>query len=295
MDATLRPYLAASVPRPRAFLYRRAHPWARVGLYLAGCVGLSALWCLLLFIVFRPGFDIFSAPERYPVPANLYMVGTYGILIGGALWSWCRLQGESLRTLGLTRVSRAGQRFALGVWWGVASIGGLIGLELALGWLWWNGPAWSSTPAALIASTAVTALFFGFSEELLFRGFVFQTLKRGLALPWAMVGSAWLYAQVHFLRFDLHWQQVATPLLGLFGVGLILAWVAHQSRSIWWGVGLHSAWVFVFFLSDRQKILLYPPVHNWLTGAGYPLAGAMGLALLVVLGAVVAWRFRRAG
>lgn len=295
MDAPLRPACRLAPPFTPAQRYRRLPSPARVALYLAGCIGASLMWCLLILAVVRPGWDVFATPERYPLATNAYLAGTYLILVGGALWAWRRLQGEPLRAMGLTG-DRAWPGLLTGLTVGLASLGLLFGLEVAMGWLLWDQAAWAATPGWLLAANAATALFFGFSEELLFRGFIFQTLRRGLALPVAMAGSAWLYAQVHFLRFDLHWHTLVMPFTGLFLAGLVLAWTSYRSRSIWLSVGLHSAWVYVFVLSDRQKLLVYPIEHNWLTGGGYPLAGWAGLSMLAALGLGLAWGLRpRAG
>ena len=93
-----------------------------------------------------------------------------------------------------------------------------------------------------------------------------------------------MYAQVHFLRADLHWHTVAMPMAGLFLAGLVLAWAAWRTGGIWLSAGLHAAWVYMFFLTDRQKLLVYPIQHNWLTGGGYPLAGWLGLGMILLLG-----------
>ena len=293
MDAPLRLPLSsanglARLPLTPARRYRRLHPTARVALYLAGCLGASALWCLVLLAVLRPGWDIFTVPERYPLASAAYLAGTYAILIGGALWTWRRGQGETLRALGLV-ADRPIAGLLAGLGLGLVSLGLLFGLELALGLLGWDSAAAARTAWSLVLVNALTALFFGFSEELLFRGFIFQTLRRGWALPFAMIGSAWLYAQVHFLKVGMQWHTIAMPFAGLFLAGLVLAWAAYRTRSIWLSVGLHSAWVYLFFLTDRQKLLIYPIEHNWLTGGGYPLAGALAIAMLLVLGLGLGW------
>lgn len=285
MDAPLR----WPPPTPSlAHRYRRLPAIARVGLYMALCVGASLLWCALLFLVLRPGPEVFVTPERFPVASHLYLGGTYAILVAGALLAWRRGQGETLRSLGL-RDPRAARHMALGLAWGLGSLGALFAVELALGLVGWDGAAWQATGAGVIAANAATALFFGFSEELLFRGFVFQTLRRGLPLAAAVAGSAAFYASCHFLRFDRPFLAVALPWLGLFIAGVVLAWAAHRSRSIWLSVGLHAAWVYLFFLTDRQKLLIYPIEHNLWSGGGYPLQGLCGLAMLVLLGLAIAW------
>ncbi len=252
----------------------------------------SAAWCVVLLILLRPGLEAFREPARFPLAHNLYLVGTYLILLGGALWTWRNMQGESLRALGLAGEGLALARVALGALVGVVSLGALLASEVAAGLLEWSAAAWAATPGGSIAAVVGTALFFAASEELLFRGFVLQTLRRGFDTSIAMAGSAWLYALVHFLRFDLVWHQVVLPFTGLFLAGLLLAWAALRTRSIWLSVGLHSGWVTIFLLADRFKLLTYPPATNWLTGGGYPLGGPLGLALVLLVWAGLALALR---
>lgn len=282
------PFVVAPHRPSLARRFRRLSPAARIGLWLGGAVLASVAWCLVLLMVLRPGLEAFREPARFPLAHNLYLAGTYLILLGGALWTWRHMQGESLRALGLAWDRAAAGRVALGAIVGVGSLGALMALEVSAGLLRWDAAAWAATPAAGLAAVAGTALFFAASEELLFRGFVLQTLRRGFDTPIAMAGSAWLYAIVHFLRFDLVWHQVVLPFMGLFLAGLLLAWAALRTRSIWLPVGLHAGWVAIFLAADRFKPVAYPPATNWLTGGGYPLGGPLGIALVLAVWAGLA-------
>ena len=272
--------------------FRRLSPPARIGLWLGGAVLGSVLWCVVLLVALRPGLEAFREPARFPLAQNLYLAGTYLILLGGAIWTWRHMQGESLRALGLHADRGAAGRTLLGFAIGFGSLGALLAGEVAAGLLAYQPGAWAATTPGAIAAVVATAAFFAASEEVLFRGFVLQTLRRGFDTPVAMAGSAWLYAIVHFLRFDLVWHQVVLPFTGLFLAGLLLAWAALRTRSIWLPVGLHAGWVAIFLLADRFKPLAYPPATNWLTGGGYPLGGPLGLALVLAVWAGLALALR---
>jgi hypothetical protein len=69
----------------------------------------------------------------------------------------------------------------------------------------------------------------------------------------------------------------------------VLGWATYRTRSLWFAVGLHSAWVYLFVLSDRQRLLNYPAPYQLLNGGGYPLAGLAALVLLALLGVTLAW------
>ena len=285
---TVSPSSPGPAPAGALWFRRMGSPW-RVAAYLAGCVGASLIWCGLLMLVLRPGMDVLVHPERYPLAVNAYLVGTYAILVGGALFAWRKLQGEPLAALGLGGSRR---RVLEGLAWGFGSIGGLFALEWALGLIQWSPSGLAGATAGLLLANAGTAAFFAFSEELLFRGFIFQTLRRGLPLGWAIAGSSWFYAQVHFLRFDLAWERYWPPFAGLMLAGAMLAWVSHRSGSLWLAVGLHAAWVYMFFLSDRLRLFVYPADLNWLSGGGYPLGGLVGIGMTAALFGALAWRWR---
>jgi membrane protease YdiL (CAAX protease family) len=260
-----------------ARMYRRLPPPARIGGYLVACTLVSAAWCALIWAGCRPGPDVWTQPDRYPLAAALYLAGTYVVLLAGAWGCWHKLEGGSARELGLAGPwSLFWAYLALGQ----ASLAGLFGLEVWAGLVEWHPAA---PPVMQVAATAASALFFGASEEVLFRGFIYQTLRKGWGPGAAITASALFYAVLHFLRFDLAWTQILTPFLGLALAGALLAWLAERTRSLAPAVGLHAAWVFLFILTDKHHLLAYPPPTNWLTGGGYPLGGVLALVLLAAL------------
>lgn len=68
-------------------------------------------------------------------------------------------------------------------------------------------------------------------EEMLFRGFLFNALKRRFGLATGMALSAALFTAGH---------SYALGLLPVFLVGLLLAWVYHTSGSLWTSIFLHA-------------------------------------------------------
>ncbi|MDB5096975.1 MAG: abortive infection protein [Cyanobacteria bacterium RYN_339] len=261
-------------------MYRRSPPPVRIGAYLLACALLSVVWCALIWAGCRPGLDVWIRPDRYPLAAGLYLAGTYAVLVGGAWFCWRRLQGGTGRELGLIRGPFLGP-LALGL----GSLGGLFALEILAGVVEWHPVA---TPPAAVLATAASALFFGASEELLFRGFIYRTLRRGWGVPASVLASSTFYAGLHFLRLDLAWTQVFTPFLGLTLAGALLSWAVERTRSLAPAIGLHAAWVFLFLLTDGHHLIGYPPPTNWLTGGGYPLGGVSALVLLLALWALLA-------
>ena len=70
------------------------------------------------------------------------------------------------------------------------------------------------------------------SEELLFRGIIFERLRMALPFFWAALGSAAFFGLVHG-----NWAQGIYAAL----MGLILAWLYEKKNRLWEPVLFHSA------------------------------------------------------
>ena len=232
----------------------------------------------LSFFLFLCGCLVLGALSTYPLvltgwfalePARLMSRLTQVFILLGA-WPFLRWYGTSDRvSLGYGTQRRAFLH-ALGLGW-------LIGVALLL------VPALVLTRLAVlvpsplitwdqIASKALQALAAGFLiallEETFFRGALWSAIRRYGGWVSAAVGSAALYAIVHFMKpaglpagmaFDwsgalfmfiqvfvagLDWQDLdsaATLFLG----GLLLALVRERTGHIGWCIGLHAGWVWV--------------------------------------------------
>jgi membrane protease YdiL (CAAX protease family) len=157
------------------------------------------------------------------------------------------------------------------------------------------------------------AVALGFGEELLFRGILLRRLMLDLGARWGVVVTTAIYAIVHALRPGsskaVHlWAGVertvgifaplAEPaalisVVGLAGLGALLAFARLRSGSLWLPIGIHAAWVAVFrvgrlFFRIRQK-------PAWIIGPGWPpvVGGVAGWIALVVTLALLVWVLRR--
>jgi membrane protease YdiL (CAAX protease family) len=125
-------------------------------------------------------------------------------------------------------------------------------------------------------------------EETVFRGIVLrQFLEVVPAARWgvatAVVCSAALFASVHFLRPQ---KRLLLPALGLFGFGLLLG-VAYLSgdRNCSLPIAIHAGGVWVIQVMRPFVNYRGPAV---LAGySSYPICGAVGIAAMIVLAALV--------
>jgi membrane protease YdiL (CAAX protease family) len=197
------------------------------------------------------------------------------ILLG--LWPFLWLMGVANRhALGVAPARADLLRAIRGGWLlGVAILGSLVLAELYLGV---RIPDLDGLrPLSLLekaTAALIGGLLIGLLEELFFRGALYSAIRRRASVGAAAVGSAALYALVHFLKphelppgvvFDwagtwtmfllvfvslFQWQHLDS-LVALFSAGIFLALVRERSGHIGWTIGLHAGWVFVIQLSRR--------------------------------------------
>jgi membrane protease YdiL (CAAX protease family) len=141
-------------------------------------------------------------------------------------------------------------------WAGLAALGALIPTSFLANlsvqvypvpesWLAFQREHLPDTPIETVAVVLTVVVVVPVAEELLFRGIVHRLLARRFR-PWlAAVLSALAFAVAHFEPWYV---------LGLFGLGLLLAFVFETTRSVTACAvthGVHNAISFVF-LTDEQ-------------------------------------------
>jgi uncharacterized protein len=171
-------------------------------------------------------------------------------------------------------------------------MGAIYIIELALGWLTFEGFAWQyESGQTVLANTLMMLAVFilvGWSEELLSRGYHLQTLESGLNLLWGVVLSSAVFGLLHLGNPNATWISAA----GIFLAGLFLAFGFVSTRQLWLPIGLHIGWNFfegVGFGFPVSGLDIYPlsriivkGPELWTGGAFGPEAGLVvlpGLAL----------------
>jgi CAAX protease family protein len=154
--------------------------------------------------------------------------------------------------------------------------------------------------AEMIAALALLILAAAF-EELIFRGYAFQTLLRGAP------------AIVPILLFSLyfgwaHWNNPNRTLFStanttLAGIWLSIAYL--RIRNLWFPTALHFAWNWtmgVFFGIPISGLRIESPLlvtsddgPVWLTGGSYGSEGGAAATAVLIAGIIVIWRARGSG
>ena len=174
--------------------------------------------------------------------------------------------------------------------------------------------------AERIAGGVLTGVLIGVLEEILFRGFVFTSVRdsmtRGRALP-AMAVTSLLYAVLHVLQigqptisanpgFADGLKLALAPLrsladgtaawpsfVGLFLFGTILNLALVRTGSLYPSIGLHAGCV--SFLRIMGLFFRFDPSNTWLWSTKRVYDGAMGWVFLLLIGGLLIARLKRTG
>jgi hypothetical protein len=148
-----------------------------------------------------------------------------------------------------------------------------------------------------VGAALVLLILAGAFEELVFRGYAFQTLLRGAP------------AIVPVLLFSIyfgwaHWDNpnrtlFSTANTALAGIWLSIAYL--RTRSLWFPTALHFAWnwtmgAFFGIPISGQRIPPHPILVStsgepvWLTGGSYGSEGGVAATVVLIIAIVVIWR-----
>ena len=126
----------------------------------------------------------------------------------------------------------------------------------------------------------------GFAEELIFRGWLLEELKKQFGLKKAIIGQAFIFSIVH-IGFDLPFLQMLSILSGLFLLGILLSLIRIKDNNSLWGcIGLHGGLGGLWFITNNGLLEISKNSPKWLVGPGTintnPLGGIFGISLMAL-------------
>ena len=203
---------------------------------------------------------------------------------------------RSFASLGLDLNKRAGMDILMGITIAFVLMLAVYGIEHSLGWLTFESFAWqTASPTVVISQTLgyfVAYLLTAWHEELVYRGYILQTLASGLNLKWAILISSVYFGIEHLSNPNSSWMAAT----GIFFIALFFIYGFVRTGQLWLPIGLHIGWnffqssVFGFPVSglDRPGLLdiTVSGPELWTGGAFGPEAGIIILPICV-LGAVL--------
>lgn len=134
----------------------------------------------------------------------------------------------------------------------------------------------------------------GFSEEILCRGFLFQTLSIRYSPMCGAVISSLFFASLHLLNAGIS----AIAFFNLFLFGFFAALYMYRRGNIWGIAAFHSAWNFtqgnIFGISVsgnpmRQSLFVIEEKSSalWLHGGSFGLEGGISVTIALILSIII--------
>ena len=203
---------------------------------------------------------------------------------------------RSFASLGLDLNKQAGMDVLMGITIAFVLMLAVYGIEYSLGWLTLESFAWQTASPTVVISQIlgffVAYMLTAWHEELVYRGYILQTLASGLNLRWAILISSVYFGIEHLSNPNSSWMAAA----GIFFIALFFIYGFVRTGQLWLPIGLHIGWnffqssVFGFPVSglDRPGLLdtTVSGPELWTGGAFGPEAGIIILPICV-LGAVL--------
>ena len=213
-------------------------------------------------------------------------------------WIFLALEGRPLGAVGLRLDRRWGREFLLGALAG----SGLIGL-MAFGGYLGGGFHLARNPQAGLGSLLAGAWLYlavAFSEELLFRGYLFQRLRAGIG-AWPTQGLlALLFAAAHWGNPGMAGATRAWATCTIAVAAVLLGLCYLRTGSLALPIGLHLGWNWTqgtlmgFAVSGLPSTGWWTPVMHgralWITGGSFGLEASLpcvviGIAACLALAA----------
>jgi len=229
------------------------------------------------------------------------LVGYLAFLIGTHL-AQRLLRRSKLKELGLIIGKSGIYDLILGIGLGTLLVSFSTFLSWLLGWYQFIGFSWDFRPPSVLLPAIVLSFVATIQspllEEVIFRGFLFQTLTDRWGLRISIFLSSLLFGIAHLTSLeDFIWW---TAIISAFLAGLMFVQAYLVRKSLWLPIGIHFGWIFAGrFLNDAggsvdntlflaSKVegphLLVPP-----SGGGAGLLELLGVGLV----SFILWRMSK--
>ncbi|XTZ10771.1 MAG: CPBP family intramembrane glutamic endopeptidase [cyanobacterium endosymbiont of Rhopalodia yunnanensis] len=222
---------------------------------------------------------------------NLTTIVSMGLLyleFIGLLFIWNRNVYHNFywwKQYGLVLSRKNGYEFFQGLSLGLGFTFGLFIVESILGWVDFSVP--SLRIIKVIFEGLLSASGIAFAEELLFRGWLLEELKRNYISSTVLWIDSLFFAGLHFVKPLTEVIRTFPQFPALLLLGLILVWAKRgYGNRLGICIGLHGGLVWGYYILNVGQLLDYTgKVSPWITGIdNNPIAGVMGLLSLGILG-----------
>ena len=264
---------------------------------------------LISYIIFASSLTIgfVSILSVLPVGAGqnslITLVGTFSILSSIAIflgWFYGKFfEDLPFRSLGIWFTQNWFRNLVCGLIIGAISIGFAALIPLLFGAITFQYNLGAGR-SPIILTLAVTLLIFtvgAISEEVLFRGYLLQTMSRTKLFGVGMLLTSVLFASAHNANPGANFFSWLNTFLA--GVWFCIAY--RKTRDLWFPIGVHFAWNWVqgsilgINVSGLGDLATAPLMRSedfgpvWLTGGSYGLEGGISCTLALVFSCGLIW------
>ena len=221
---------------------------------------------------------------------NLSLIGTIFtfLIFIFSLPKWFKLRWGVINTWKLLGINKVDKNINLFIFFLRGFLLSVILISLIL--IPIIGTKWGYWIGTISTDTFINAIYLilgvGFAEELIFRGWLLEELKKQFGLKKAILGQAFIFSIVH-IGFDLPFLQMLSILTGLFLLGILLSLIRLKDKNSLWGcIGLHGGLVGLWFITNNGLLEISENSPKWLVGPGTintnPLGGIFGISLIAL-------------
>lgn len=167
----------------------------------------------------------------------------------------------------------------------------VFGLEGIFGWLVWQQP--KVFLVKIILEGLMVGVGVGFAEELFFRGWLLDELRRDYKEKVATGSNAVLFALAHFIKPLAAIIHTLPQFPALVLLGLTQVWAKDWKRGrLGLPIGLHGGLVWGYYIINVGQLIKYSGnVPDWITGVNNnPLQGVMGVLFMGGLAWWMRWK-----
>jgi membrane protease YdiL (CAAX protease family) len=277
---------------------------------------LRSPWRMLVFITLSPQFFLLASADGQDdgtgFEASFTILLLFAIFITWTvLLSWFCLrffEHLNLGSLGFALSNGWWRHILAGCGIGALMIISVVGLQIVGGGtrvapnlVWWGGGAIDYYGLQTTAIETLTALVLltlsGSFEELIYRGYPFQTLLRGAPAIIPVLLFALFFGISHLGNPGSTFVSTANTILA--GIWLSVAYL--KTRSLWFTSSLHVSWNWMMGAFFGLPVSGFRIPHNplftstsenpaWLTGGSYGCEGGAAATVVIIMATILIWR-----
>jgi membrane protease YdiL (CAAX protease family) len=272
----------------------------RFAIFAFTCLSVSIFFGFLILVATQIATNDQKA-TFLNTPAGFFITSVISTFLATLLGWLCGklLEGLPFKALGWVFNKTWLKDYLLGMILGITTIAFAAILAMPVGGISFSFNQTSDLNSILLTIATSFAVFFiaAAFEEVLFRGYVLQTLARA--------NLAWLGILLTSLPFAIvHMNNPNASLISSLNTGLAGVWLGLaylKTRSLWLAFGLHLAWNWfqgAFFglpVSGLSQMTPNPLLQSadhgptWLTGGEYGVEGGIVCTIALIASTAIIW------